>query len=69
MESLSKKINKVIKKYEWRTGVALTFGEVLYDLEHTYSLKYCTEEECIEALEDMVDEYIKDGFYVEKVEV
>lgn len=58
-----------MNKYCWRTGVPLTFGEVLYDLEHTYLLKYCNEEECIEALEDMVDEYVKDGFYVERVEL
>lgn len=69
MKSLSKKINKVMSRYTWKTGAVITFGEVLYDLEHTYSLKYCNEEECIEALEDMVDEYVKDGFYVEKVEV
>lgn len=57
-----------MKKYTWKTGASISFGEILYDLEHTYSLQYCNEGECIDALKDMVAEYVEDGFYVERVE-
>ncbi len=69
MKSLSKKINKVISRYTWRTGVALTFGEVLHDLEASYTLSGTDEDYCIDCLKELVNEYIAEGFYVERVEV
>jgi hypothetical protein len=53
MKNLSNEINWFIQKYEYSNMSEIKYGEVINDLVVGYNLSEASEEECVEAFEDM----------------
>lgn len=56
--NLSNSINNAIKTYGLTDGSTLSFGTIIRYLSDNYGLTDRTEEECVLALEEMLEEWL-----------
>lgn len=59
MKNLSQKINDFIENYEYEDFSKINFGTVIYNIAKEYDLRSQSEEECIKALDDLKETWIR----------
>ena len=59
MKNLSQKINDFIENYEYEDFSKINFGTVIYNIAKEYDLRSQSEEECINALDDLKETWIR----------
>ena len=69
MKNLSNEINWFIQTYEYPNFKQIKYGEVINDLAAGYNLSEASEEECVDAFEDMKEIWLKQDYIRETTSV
>lgn len=67
MKNLSQKINDFIENHEYKDFSKINFGTVIYNIAREYDLRSQSEEECIKALDDLNETWLKYEYIQETI--
>lgn len=67
MKNLYQKINDFIENHEYKDFSKINFGTVIYNIAREYDLRSQSEEECIKALDDLNETWLKYEYIQETI--